>query len=159
MKRGSKGFSRTPLWRSGEGDQCSNVSTARTSTPCTYWRFKTKTKLTTLLGMQLLAVPIQVAREATTCLVVSRTGVSSSSLVTLPPSAVCTDQYRWENNCALLWRIVKIVAQAPLAKVGNANLKLKEAECGVCLEPLEEVGLFQLEWIKKKDVEMLEGGR
>ena len=35
-----------------------------------------------------------------------------------------------------------LLDQAPLAKVGNANLKLKEAECGVCLEPLEEVRLI-----------------
>ena len=30
--------------------------------------------------------------------------------------------------------------QAPLAKSGAATLNLKEAECGVCLDTLEEVG-------------------
>ena len=29
--------------------------------------------------------------------------------------------------------------KAPLARAGNGSLKLKEAECGVCLDPLEEV--------------------
>ena len=39
-------------------------------------------------------------------------------------------------------KVEMLLDQAPLAKVGNANLKLKEAECGVCLEPLEEVRLI-----------------
>ena len=52
-----------------------------------------------------------------------------------------------------------LLDQAPLAKVGNANLKLKEAECGVCLEPLEEVRLIKWNELRKKYVEMLEGGR
>ena len=96
--------------------------------------------------MPLWAVLTLAARGVTTCPVASRMRVSNSSLATLPPFVVCIGQFRYKNiriacSIYIIYLLHCDPSQAPLARAGNASLKLKEAEGGVCLEPLEEVTL------------------